>query len=66
IDLVEDPFKRKQLQLRWPDALFISAYCKDDIFLLKNKIGEIVVEYNKQRQMESIISYTTKSYIKRE
>ncbi|MDG5816920.1 GTPase HflX [Chitinispirillales bacterium ANBcel5] len=60
IDLVDDPFVKKQLRLAYPDAIFISAHNKEDISLLKGHIAETVIEYEKEKRVENIIMERTK------
>jgi GTP-binding protein HflX len=42
IDLVDDPFRRKQLALARPDALFVSALSRDDTRRIKTAIAGAV------------------------
>ncbi len=66
IDLVADPFVRKRLSIAWPDALFVSAFSKDDIGRLKSAIAEAVVHYENERRKDDLIVRTSKSYLRDE
>ncbi|MBN1578116.1 MAG: hypothetical protein JW913_16260, partial [Chitinispirillaceae bacterium] len=63
IDLVDDPFKRKQLSIAWPDALFVSAFSKDDIGVMKSAVAEAVVRFTGERRRNDLILRTTKTFI---
>lgn len=60
IDLVEDPFLRKRLSLAYPQAIFISAFNKDDISALKECIANEIKSFEKEKQMSQIIDKKTK------
>lgn len=60
IDLVDDPFLRKRLTLAYPQAIFISAFNKDDTAVLKEKIANEVKIFEKEKQMANIIIRKTK------
>ncbi|MBN1307022.1 MAG: GTPase HflX [Chitinispirillaceae bacterium] len=63
IDLVDDPFRRKQLSIAWPDALFVSAFNKDDVALMKSAVAEAVVRFTNERRRDDLILRTTKIVI---
>ncbi len=60
IDLVEDPFLRKRLSLAYPQAIFISAFNKNDISALKECIANEIKCFKKEKQMSQIIDKKTK------
>lgn len=60
IDLVEDPFLRKRLSLAYPQAIFISAFNKNDISALKECIANEIKSFEKEKQMSQIIDKKTK------
>ncbi len=66
IDLVDDPFRLKQLTLDWPEAMFVTAFSKDDIDRLKKAIGEAVLRFRKERRREELIAGTTKIFLPEE
>lgn len=61
IDLLEDPFLRKRLSLAYPQAIFISAFNKDDISALKECIAKEVKCFEKEKQRSQIIDKKTKN-----
>jgi GTP-binding protein HflX len=61
IDLVEDPFLRKRLSLAYPQAIFMSAFNKDDISALKECIANEVRCFEKEKQRSEIIVKKTKN-----
>ncbi len=65
-DLIEDPFARKRLSLAWPEALFVSAFNKDDITRLKVSIGEEVRHLIGERRKNDLIVHATKTYGRKE
>jgi len=48
VDLVKDNIERKKLEVKYPDALLISAFSKNDIMLLKKRIAEIIKNYKRE------------------
>ena len=62
-DLVKDPFIRKKISLAYPDALFVSAFNKEDMGLLKKRIGEVVKKFDREKQMSEISAGKTRSII---
>jgi GTP-binding protein HflX len=60
IDLVKDPFLRKKLSLAYPQAIFISAFNKDDISALKECIANEIKCFEMEKQRSEIISKKTK------
>lgn len=61
IDLIEDPFLRKRLSLAYPQAIFISAFNKNDISALKECIANEIKYFEKEKQMAQIIDKKTKN-----
>ncbi len=55
MDLVDDPFVKKQLMLAFPQALFVSAFKDSDIVELKKQMAERVREYRKEEAKSEII-----------
>ncbi|MFW5774865.1 MAG: GTPase HflX [Chitinivibrionales bacterium] len=55
MDLVDDPFIRKQLTLAFPDALFVSAFNDEDIAMLKSQMGDHIREYRREEAKSEII-----------
>jgi len=64
IDLVDDPFVRKRLELRWPEALFVSAFDKKSVAALKTAISESVREFTNAQRKDDLILHTTKQYLR--
>jgi len=62
-DLVDDPFRRKQLSIAWPDALFISAHSKEDISRLREAIGNEVALDLDRRRKDDLIARTSKALL---
>lgn len=62
-DLVQDPFIRKRISLAYPDALFVSAFNKEDLRMLKERIGDAVKALEREKQQADIILQKTKSLI---
>lgn len=60
IDLVQDPFLKKRLSLAYPEAIFISAFNKEDIAELKRFISQEVINFEKVKQAADIIYKKTK------
>jgi GTP-binding protein HflX len=61
IDLVEDPFIKKQLSNEYPDALFVSTFNKEDMNALKTLIGKEVIHFEKEKKVAEIIYQKSKS-----
>jgi GTP-binding protein HflX len=61
IDLVKDLFIRKRLSIAYPEGIFVSAFVKDDISLLKERISNAVINFEKEKKIEEIIHQKTKS-----
>ncbi len=61
-DLVKDPFVKKKLLLDYPYGIFVSAFEKNDMRLLKEKIAEKVISYRNEMTKKDIIYKQTKSY----
>ena len=62
-DLVQDPFVRKKITLAYPDALFVSAFNKEDLRLLKERIGNAMKALELEKRETDIIRQKTKSLI---
>jgi GTP-binding protein HflX len=62
-DLVQDPFIRKKITLTYPDALFVCAFSKDDIRILRERIGAAVKTLEREKREADIICQKTKSFI---
>ena len=62
-DLVPDPFIRKKIALAYPDGLFVSAFSKEDLRLLKERIGDAVKTLAREKRETDIIRQKTKSCI---
>lgn len=62
-DLVQDPFVRKKLSINYPDALFVSAFNREDMRTLKERIGSMVLSFEKEKRVEEIVHQKTKSLI---
>jgi GTP-binding protein HflX len=60
IDLVEDPFVKKQLAIDYPDAIFVSTFNKEDMAELKSLIGKEVVRHEKDKKVAEIIYQKSK------
>jgi GTPase len=59
IDLVKDPFERKTLSVKYPDALFVSAFDREDMRKVKEHIADIVKRYKKEAAISDIIARKT-------
>jgi GTP-binding protein HflX len=62
-DLVQDPFIRKKISIAYPDALFVSAFNKEDLRMLKERIGSVVVNFEREKQEADIIQRKTNSLV---
>ncbi|MBN2038331.1 MAG: GTPase HflX [Chitinispirillaceae bacterium] len=60
-DLVQDPFTRKKIGIDYPDALFVSAFEKEDIRLLKERIASAVLSFDREKKVTDIILQKTRS-----
>ena len=60
IDCVKDPFELKKLSVKYPDALFVSAFSREDMLAVKDHIAGIVRTYKKETAMSDIIAKKTK------
>ncbi|MBN2189321.1 MAG: GTPase HflX [Chitinispirillaceae bacterium] len=60
-DLTPDPFIRKMITLAYPDALFVCAFSRDDIRMLKERIGVAVKDLGREKREADIIRRETKS-----
>jgi GTPase len=60
IDLVADPVGRKMLSVKYPDALFVSAFSGDDMKMVKEHIAEIIRTYKKDAAVADIIAKKTR------
>jgi GTP-binding protein HflX len=60
VDLVEDPFVKKQLSIDYPDATFVSTFNKEDMVELKSLIGKEVVRYENDKKAAEIIYQKSK------
>jgi GTPase len=65
IDLMDDPFTRKRLSIAHPDALFVSAFNKEDIARLKGAIGQAVLAVEKERRIEQMVQKRTRDLASR-
>ncbi|KMQ50471.1 GTP-binding protein HflX [Chitinispirillum alkaliphilum] len=63
-DLVQDPFTRKKLSLAYPEAMFVSAFSKEDMDRLKERISEYIKQHKREEQAESIIKTGTKKIMR--
>jgi GTP-binding protein HflX len=63
-DRLSDPFVRKKISIGYPDAIFVSAFSKDDMRLLKERIGDAVHSFERERQVSDIILQKTRSLIR--
>ncbi len=59
-DLVTDPFVRKRLALAYPEALLVSAFSREDLLLVKERIAGAVQSFDREKQMAEIIAGKTK------
>jgi GTP-binding protein HflX len=60
IDCVKEPFALKKLALKYPDALFVSAFSESDMHTIKEQIAEIIRTYKKETAISDIIAKKTK------
>jgi GTPase len=60
IDLVKDPFELKKLSLKYPDAMFVSAFSEPDMVALKEHIAGIIRTYQKEIVISGIIAKKTR------
>jgi GTP-binding protein HflX len=64
IDLVKEPFELKRLSVKYPDALFVSAFSEKDMRSLKEHIAGIIRTYNKEAAISDIIEKKTRELSK--
>jgi GTPase len=62
-DCIEDPFLRKKIAIDYPDALFVSAFNKDDIRTLKERISSAVLSFEREKRVSDIILQKTRRLI---
>jgi GTP-binding protein HflX len=60
IDLVKEPFELKKLSVKYPDALFVSAFSGSDMRIVKDHIAGIIRAYKKETAISEIIAKKTK------
>jgi GTP-binding protein HflX len=60
IDLITSPFERKKLSIAFPDSPMVSAFNPDDMQKLKERIRDIIGDYNRDKAMSAIITRQTK------
>lgn len=63
-DLVNDPFVRKRLSLSYPEALFVSAFSRNDLCMLKERIGSAVRTLERGKREEDIIRRQSLALVK--
>jgi GTP-binding protein HflX len=59
-DRITDPFARKQLEIRFPDGVFVSAFDSDDIERLRGEIGAAIGDLKRDKAMDAIIERKSK------
>jgi GTP-binding protein HflX len=62
-DLVTDPFEHKRLALSYPQALFVSAFNRDDIRRVKECLAACVVEYRREKAVDEMVQRESKSLV---
>jgi GTPase len=60
-DLVKDPFSRKKIAIDYPDTIFVSAFNKEDMRLLKERIASAVLSFEREKRVSDIILQKTRS-----
>jgi len=60
IDCVKDPFEMKRLSVKYPDALFVSAFSAADMRKVKEHIAGIIRTYKKEAAISDIIAKKTR------
>jgi GTP-binding protein HflX len=60
IDLVKEPFELKKMSVKYPDALFVSAFSENDMRIIKEHIASVIRTYKKEAAMSGIIARKTK------
>jgi 50S ribosomal subunit-associated GTPase HflX len=60
IDCVKEPFELKKLSVKYPDALFVSAFSESDMQTIKEHIAGIIRTYKKETAISDIIAKKTK------
>lgn len=63
IDLLDDPIKRKKIEIEFPEASYVSALDKNSVLNLKQEISETIVEVKLDMKKEHAIKKETKRYI---
>jgi len=66
VDLITDAFQRKQLQLAFPEAIFVSAHEPESLAPLKDAIGRGVAESRKGRAMDDVIARKSRELQRRQ
>ncbi len=66
VDLITDAFQRKQLQLAFPEAIFVSAHEPESLAPLKDVIGRGVAESRKGRAMDDVIARKSRELQRRQ
>ncbi len=64
-DLLENPFDIKNINLKFPNTLSISAFIEDDIKSLKKEISKQIKKIQSKRAISDIINKKTSALIKR-
>jgi GTPase len=62
-DLVKDPFIRKKIGIDYPDAVAVSAFNKDDMRTLKERIGAAVQSSEREKRESDIILRKSKELL---
>lgn len=62
-DLFTDPFERKKRGIAFPDALFVSAFCPQDMQRIKTHITGYVLEYRREKAMAELVMQKTRASI---
>ncbi|MFW6254732.1 MAG: GTPase HflX [Chitinivibrionales bacterium] len=65
MDLVVDPFVRKQLMLAFPEALFVSAFDESDIEKLKQHMADQIRDFRREEAKSEIIHRESRTAIAR-
>jgi GTP-binding protein HflX len=60
-DLVSDPFVQKEIAIKYPGALCVSAHDRGDMSALKQCISGRIVNFEREKSMAGIIERKTKS-----
>lgn len=62
-DLAPDPFVRKKIAIDYPGAVFVSAFSRDDMRMLKERIADALRSFERERKVSDIILQKTKSLV---